>query len=696
MAISIFEFHTGYEAEESSNQMLIDCPFCGKEKKFFYDPQTLQYDCKVCHANGNQYTFIRKLYDEFDTLVVAARMVAEMRDIPVGAASKARVKLNTLNNTLIIPTFKHGQINNLYKVDKVNEKQKDGSWKSFNKVLCSPGIDHTIMSWEEELPQEVWVLEGHWDRIAANAIVGEHRIGLLGVPGSGVWKPTWCELLDGKDVVFCYDNDKAGQSGFQQVIIKHLAGSQFKPKSIRYVAWPKQLTEQEKVEGKAEHVEAKPDGYDMNDLYREYGRLALTKATEYIKPYTSPDSVVVVKTTTETIAADRSCDTFEKLIAKFESVYHTTESIRQGLLLVLSSIYSIKVEGEQLWIRMIGPPSSGKTTIAKCVSGSEQVVLLSTFTGLFSGWRDDSAKGEPKDASLIPLIAGKTLIVKEADALLKQKNIEQIMSELRDFYDKDSSVHYRHGVHHKYNNIRSTMILCGTNALRRSDNAFLGERFLDFELLISDADREAIENRMLNRSLGAALNSNNQPPETPVIAAAKGFIEHLMARENPVILGERERDNILAYARLCACMRTKVDREKFGEKDLTFTPVIEVPARLIGQLSKVFICASQVLGLSRPNEDVHKLVRKLAGDIIDTTSPRARICHLIKDDFLSRDEIYHGLGKNISDDRVTTELTDLVALRLLEHTKGSTGAPGRQAFKFKLRSDLAQQLDRIM
>jgi hypothetical protein len=68
----------------------------------------------------------------------------------------------------------------------------------------------------------------------------------------------------------------------------------------------------------------------------------------------------------------------------------------------------------------------------------------------------------------------------------------------------------------------------------------------------------------------------------------------------------------------------------------------------------------------------------------------------MKDDFLSRDEIYNGLGKDISIDRVSTELTDLVALRLLEHTKVSTGNAGRQAYKFKLREDLAQQLDRIM
>jgi hypothetical protein len=269
------------------------------------------------------------------------------------------------------------------------------------------------------------------------------------------------------------------------------------------------------------------------------------------------------------------------------------------------------------------------------------------------------------------------------------------MSELRDFYDKDSAVHYRHGVTHRYNNIRSTMILCGTNALRKADNSFLGERFLDFELLISDADREAIENRMLNRSLGAALNSNNQPPETPVISAAKGFIEHLMQKESPIILGPREKDNILSFARLCACMRTKVDREKFGEKDMTFVPVIEVPARLIGQLTKLYLCATQVLGLDKPNEEVHRLVQKITGDIIDLSSPRLRICKLISNDFLSAGEIFKGLNENISHEKINTEMTDLVALRLLEARIDKTGSAGRHAYKFRLKPDIAQQLERV-
>jgi hypothetical protein len=545
------------------------------------------------------------------------------------------------------------------------------------------------MNWEEDYPQEVWVFEGHWDRIAGESIILEHNIGKLGVPGSGVWKPSWCELIHEKDVVFLYDNDNPGQSGFQQVIIKHIASSQWKPKSISYLDWKTY---------KRPDDSAPPDKYDINDLYIDYGRRSLSKIRESIVPYKAPDSVVVVKTTVDTIAADKSCDTFDKLLEKFESVYHTTDSIRMGLLLVLSSIYSVKVEGEQLWIRLIGPPSSGKTTIAKCVSGSDQVVMMSTFTGLFSGWRDDTpgSKGQPKDASLIPMIKGKSLIVKEADALLKQKNVEQIMSELRDFYDKDSAVHYRHGVTHRYDNIRSTMILCGTNVLRRADNAFLGERFLDFELMISDADREAIENKMLQRSMASALNPNTLPPETPIIAAAKGFIEHLMTRETPINIGVREKDNILSFARLCAAMRTKVDRERIGQREMTFTPVIEVPARLIGQLTKLYLCATQVLGLDKPNEAVHKLVQKVTGDIIDLSCPRIKISSLISTQFLSRDEIYEGLGRSVSQERIESELIDLAVLGLLACEKVGTGNPGRHVRKFSLKKDLAIQLQQIV
>jgi len=675
----IFEFHTGLKPHQHGDQFIMDCPFCEKEGHFMYNKDTFLWDCKVCHKNGNPISFIREIYEHFQNVTQTSKFISALRDLPVSSVQDFKLKYNPLNSSYLIPTLKNGKINNLYKVVQIEKKDKEGI--PFKKwvIMASPHpFEHTLMNWDEVTEDTIWITEGHWDRIAAHAILGlSSGISVTGVPGSGVWKPSWCEYLAEKHVVFCYDNDASGRAGRETVIIKHISASQFKPKSISFLEWPKE----------------KPEGYDLNDCYREYGRGSHTQIKEWIKPYEAPENLVVVKTTIETVQADMSCQTYDQLLAKYESVYHTTEPMKLALLLVLSSIYSTKIEGEQVWVRLIGAPSSGKTTIAKCVSGSEQVVLKSTFTGLFSGWRE--AGGSAKDdASLIPIIAGKTLIVKDADTLLKQKNVDQIFSELRDFYDKDSSTFYRHGVSHDYRNIRSTMILCGTRVLRRSDQSFLGERFLDFELELNESDRQHIEDRMLSRSMSTAMDPSTLPPETPVIAAGKGFIEHMMARNVTATLGPREQFNILSWARLAATLRTKVDREQYGKKEITFDPVIEVPARLIGQLTKLYMCAPVVLGENQPTQMVHNLVSKVVKDIIDFKSNRMKICKCLTEQPISRDEIVE--RTNLSIDRVNTELEDLAALRLITGQKmpGMSGA-GRHVIKLKLIEPVIQGLQNL-
>lgn len=660
--MDIFEFHTGYKPEQHNNNNVIDCPFCEKQNHFYYNRETFLWECKVCHKSGNALTFIREFYEQFENLTKTAQFISDLRGLPISAVAEARIKYNPLNASYLIPTFKHDKINNLYKLTLMR-KQKDGVWSERWVVLASPSpLEHTLMNWDETTPDTLWIAEGQFDRIAAKAIVGSNDIGVVGVPGSGVWKNTWCEYLSDKDIVFCYDNDEPGRTGYEAVILKHIATSQFKPRSISYIKWP----------------EDKPEKYDLNDCYREYGKGSFTKLSEWITPYSQPDNVIIVKNTNETIEADHSCQSFEDLLTRYESVYHTTDSMRMALLLVISSIYSIKIEGEQIWVRLIGAPSSGKTTIAKCVSASPQVVLKSTFTGLFSGFKKDDGT----DSSLVPLISGKTLIVKDADALLRQPNIEKIFSELRDFYDKDSSTFYRHGVSHDYRNIRSTMILCGTQFLRRSDQSFLGERFMDFELELSEVDREKIEQKMLERSIISATTPASLPPETPVMAAAKGFLELLMQREQQVEIGPRERENILSWARLAATMRTKVDRETFGQREITFEPVVEVSARLIGQMTKLYTCATTVMGCTKPPEIVHKLIQMVGRYSIDFKSPRMRICQHILKEFASRDEIAERTGFTI--EKVNRELGDLVALKLIVAQKFGTGVAGRNTFKFKL------------
>ena len=672
-----FEFHTGQTYEEHGDQYIGTCPFCERENKFYFNKEWL-WDCKsgtcVCptdgkRRSGNVVTFLRQLYEEHETLTKAANKVAEWRGLPLGRIQQLGVKYNPWNDSIIIPTFRNGKINNLYKV--VNKKVNEGGqWRERLTILCTPSVEHTLMSYPEETEDTVWVCEGHWDRIAAESIVGNtNGITPIGVPGAGVWKKYWTDVLAEKNVVFCYDNDPSGKTGFERVIAKYISGHHQKPKSVSYIKWP----------------ESTPEKYDLNDCFREHGKKSYAILKEYITEYEAPEGTVIVKSTIENVPANKECDTYDKLIDIFSESYHTTQDMRDCLLLVLASIYSISIEGEQLWLRVIGPPGCGKTTIAKAVSAAEQVVLKSTFTGLFSGWRDDSGE----DKSMVPLISGKTLIVKDADALLKQPNVNQIFSELRDFYDKDSSTGYRHGFNHDYRNVRSTMVLCGTNVLRRSDSSFLGERFLDYELTITEADESLIATKMMEKSMQVAMDPSALPPDTPVMAAAKGFIEHLLERPMNTRLTPEIQNDIKRLAKLTAQMRTKVDRDMQGKGEVTFSPVTELPTRLIGQLAKLCLCVPVVSGRI---EDASRLLRKVVKDIIDPTSNRYKMCLILIEGYYGRDEIVECTG--ITKSTVTRELDNLRVLKLVDEKvmDSKLGIPGRKRKVFKLKEEVIEGL----
>jgi len=669
-----FEFHTGIEYEEQGDQFVGQCPFCEKEDKFYFNKDNM-WDCKNSHCvthdnkrrSGNLIIFLRQLHEAFDTKTKASELVSDVRDITLNYVMKFNLVWNPLNDSILFPTYSHDKINNIY---KISIQQQGGKTKLI--PFATPTMEHTLINAPESCTEDLWIAEGHWDRIALEQILHAHpEITRTAVPGAGVWKKTWTSYLDGKNIVFLYDNDNAGRTGYEKIILKEIARSNQKPKSVQFLKWPEGLQ----------------DGFDVNDILRKEKKNSFAFIKENLSTYETDQSTVIVKTTIETVAPNKSIDTFDKLVDEYQKIYHTTEDMKMGLLLVLTSLYSLNIEGEQLWLRIIGPPSCGKTTIAKTVGASERTVLKSTFTGLFSGWADDS----DEDASLIPIIANKLLMVKDADALLQQPNIEKIFSELRDFYDKDSSTQFKNRIKRDYRNIRSGMVLFGTNVLRRSDQSFLGERFLDFELRISKKDKNLIENKVLQRSIDVALDSSNIPPETPVQAAARGFIDfHLLERQMTHAPSTALREAVLKRARIAALMRTKVDREMFGRGDITFQPVPELAARLIGQYMKVAMCAPIVLSSADAEKQTIKLINKITYDIIDPTSSRFKVCQDLQEGWFTRDGLVESTG--LSPTIVTRELDNLRALDLVDKKIGHGSRPGAKVPVFTLEESIKEQL----
>lgn len=652
-----FSFHTGYSVKDKTtgkgNPIFeTDCPFCQKADHFHFfgnvnEEKPWAWGCKVCGLKGNLYTFLQLFVEKCCNNDIGP--AAKNRSLPERACRD--LKYNKINQTFILPTYKVGKINNIYKCSDTF------------KLLGTPSISGTLYNWDEVSEQEVWICEGQWDRMAGLAIAptDEPRT-FTAIPGANSFKESWCGAYRDKDVVICADNDDAGKSCVDK-IVKTFEESPLRPRSLRVVQWP----------------ETCPVGYDLRDYYIEFGKKGWRPLIDkYVKVIENRSAV---KLTNTPIIEDFSCDSYDKALDSFETAFHTTADMRAALASVMASIYSIKVPGEQLWIKIIGPPGCGKTRIAKAVSGSDSVVSKSTFTGLFSGWSDN----DDSDAGLIPQIASRTLIVKDADALLRQPNVEQIMSELRDFYDKDSSVQYKNRRMFDYRDVKSTIVICGTQVLRRADQSFLGERFLSLEMDVNPADQEAMCRKVMKRSKDV-MKGNYKDPEQQIMSSMKGWINHLKDRELDSTIPPEFEEVIFRLSSLTSLMRTTIDRDFKGRLQSPAVP--EIPTRLIGQMLTATYSLSAVFGQNVPNQEVFSIVCKLLKDTMNPRSNRFKLCDIILEnpgiDAYDLMEV-SGLQKTT----LQEELDDLHVLGFVQLKAVPSTSPGRRRMGFTLDPKIA-------
>lgn len=647
-----FDFHTGLESLEKvkpDGQKIFetDCFCCGKEGHLHYFEDS-RWGCKVCGKTGNKYDFIKLIYEE---ALVDVSPVAKNRQLPERAL--AGIRFNRRNNSFIVPTFKAGKLNNLYKLSH-----------EF-RCLSTPTVSGTMLDWPENPEQEMWICEGQWNRYAGIAInpSGDKRT-YVGIPGATSFKESWTGAFRDKDVVLVFDHDDAGEQGVKKVL-KAFEDSPQKPRSIRRLHWPANSKK----------------GYDLRDYYIEFGRTA--KGWKTLNSYiTEVENKEATKLTVHNVIEDFTCDSYDKALASFETAFHTTPDMRMALAATMAAIYSVTMDTpDQVWLKIIGPPSCGKSSIAKAVSGSDHVQALSTFTGLFSGHSD----ADESDAGMVPMIANRTLIIKDADPLLRQPNIEQIMSELRDFYDKSSSVKYRNRRHYDYRNVRSSVILCGTQVLRRADQAFLGERFLCVEMDVNDADSRAICKRVIKKGFEAAINKVKDP-EDGIMSCMKGWINHLRDRKLDSNLPDEYMDELMELCFFAALMRTIVDRDFKGK--LLSPAVAEVPARLISQNQKLSLALSAVYGENTPTEEIYKVVKKLIKDTVNPRSTRYLICDTILEN--PGIDIFELMdATELPKTTINEELNDLDELGLIKIDRIASDRPGRQRRGFILDDKIA-------
>jgi len=461
---------------------------------------------------------------------------------------------------------------------------------------------------------------------------------VVAVPGANVWKDAWTDLFTDKDVLLPFDSDHptkhaktgasiagAGIAGAKRVSEKLISANGSAPKSIAYLKW-----------GDKGYDEKLPTGYDVRDAIAPAGakdietRVGLLSSLfQRVQPIPHewvPARTAKAKAEGGTDVKLIPCNNYKALRNVCRAAMSWIDGLDATMICCLASILSTETIGDQVWLNVLSPPSTGKSELCEALTTSRDYTHAeSVIRGFISGFIEDGDK--KKDCGLIPKIKGKTLITKEGDAFMNAPDLSRILGEARDLYDGALRASWRNGKSHRYENTRFTWILCGTpGKMSKLDQSELGARFLRVTIMTHiDEDledeigmRAAYQARdNTKRSATDKKTSGVDPAVMTMRRMTGGYINHLRKNATEILNSVSMNDDALRHCnrlgRFVACMRARQSEVQ----DETVTR--EFSARLIKQLVRLAMCAAGVMNKTTVDHDVLKIVSKVA---IDTAAGR--------------------------------------------------------------------------
>ena len=590
----LYEFF-GVEIPEEvtgSDQYVTDCPFCGREKHFYINSKTFLYQCKdgACGKEGNPYTFMEAVYQHAlsETSAHAYRRLSQKRKrFHKDAYVEAGIAWHDGMGAWLVPSR-----NNKRSMVSL------GVYSGKGPVLAAPGCSLHLYGLERLSPTgPVFVCEGQWDAMALSWLLRRcspegllaEGWSVLAVPGASNLPKADIPLLTGRDVYLLYDNDEAGRNGVKSAI-KKLTGV---ATSIHILAWP----------------EARfAEGYDVEDFIRESPD----------RPNTTYDNLLSwcfrhTRGADPTQALpDINRTTIEEVINDFtDTKVHLYPGLSDCLKLALAVVYSSRLQGEPLWLYAIGDPGRGKSLVLESTLGSRNCIYRTSVThkAFVSGFRN-----EGNDNSLLAILPGKCLIVKDYSNVLSLPHLEQdqLISLLREAFDGRIVRSYGNNVYREYppadspyNDCRFSFVAGVTKEIHARNHAGLGERFLKYEIPCTDYDNL--------KAVQAAMSDSWKSHERQLhrTCSVASFLDYKLQETYLPPIPVWFRDRIIALSQFVGLCRSPISRTS---GDLDYAPSPESGTRIAKQFLKLSQSLSVILGLKEANEEVYRLVRKVAWD----------------------------------------------------------------------------------
>jgi hypothetical protein len=312
------------------------------------------------------------------------------------------------------------------------------------------------------------------------------------------------------------------------------------------------------------------------------------------------------------------CSDYKTLVNSWRKAMRWIDGLDHALTAMLASITSTKSLGSQLWLQVISPPSTGKSTLCEALSvNREYVIAKSTLRGFHSGFIDKSGENHSPLAAMLD----KTLVIKDGDTLLQAPNLPQILSEGRDIYDRTSRSSYRSTQSKDWMGINLTIILCGTSSLHALDQSELGERFL--RCIIMDEIDDELENEVLWRIANRAdrnlaveadgkADSLQDSDLTLAMQLTGGYVEYLRKNAQDLLscvtFSDEAKHLCTRLGKFVAFMRARPStrQDEIAER--------EFAARLVEQLVRLAKCIAVVMNCREVDDSVMKRVTKIAMD----------------------------------------------------------------------------------
>lgn len=605
-----------------------ECPFCLHDKELLHvEVTTGLWSCKTCPDGGNPIQFLRKLWENGYERTKGYEELAAIRNpIRPDTLEMWGVYKSPITREWVVPGYgPNGKLDQLYRYVYNYRNDK-------HILLATTGFNHGLFG----VPlfqghPTVYIAEGPWDGMALWQAFREAgtKADVIAVPGCSTWNNYWTALLSNKQVVFMYDNDHPRENNGKTVsgagitamrkLAKSLDQSNDRPESISYLKW-----------GEDGYDRKLPDHYDIRDWLCGKGTNAdlVSRLLARVAPIPPEWSVQRVPDSGQKAAdlACLECNRWLLLIDSWKEAMQWTEGLDRAFSVMLAAVASTMCVGDQLWVKIVSPPSTGKSTLCEALDVAKRYVMSkSTIRGFHSGYMSEATGKE--DNSLIAKLYGKTLVTKDGDTLIQSPNLSQILSEARDIYDGTGRTHYRNKMGRDYVGIRMTWILCGTPSLRVIDSSELGERFLDCQIMdqIDDQLEDEVLWRVVNRTAtcmnyeaNGKMESQYEPSLAKAMRLTGGYIEYLRENANELFCKVECSESSLRYCmqlgKFVAYMRARPASRVGRDPRQDESAEREFASRLASQLVRLAKSLAIVLNRKLLDNEVMRRVRAVALD----------------------------------------------------------------------------------